>query len=317
MSASVSGEIRGVTSSSATRADSSPTTARSTCSWPVAWAPVSRSRQSSSSLNARRRPAGPPPWSPGSPAASRSPASRWAASATAAVTSYSISSVASQAYLAGSRPPGTGRGPGSARAPGSPPRRPRRPRRRPGWPADRARNTCQSIRAPGPRRSRPSASVAGSAGRRNRCPARRAPGTAPRRVPRARRRAARPRRPARWRARRPGAPPGRRGPRWTAPGGSARRTGRLHLHLAEQPDVDRHPRRDPVPGRPAAPPRTACGTSAPSAARRAEQLDDRAVVPLGHELRVDVEAEHARAQPAVARDPSQVQVAPATSPATM
>jgi hypothetical protein len=48
ISASVSGESRGSTSSSAARAEISLTTARSTSSSPVAWAPFSRSRPSSS-----------------------------------------------------------------------------------------------------------------------------------------------------------------------------------------------------------------------------------------------------------------------------
>src|ERR1035438_4047670 len=45
MSDSVSGAIRGSTSSSAVLAQTSSTTARTTCSWPVACAPRSRARQ--------------------------------------------------------------------------------------------------------------------------------------------------------------------------------------------------------------------------------------------------------------------------------
>ncbi len=104
MSASVSGAILGITSSRAVLVDTSATAARSTASLPVACAPVSRSRHSSSSLNASRKPARAASIaSCGRPAARHSADSRCAASATSAVTSYTASSVASQAYLAGSR----------------------------------------------------------------------------------------------------------------------------------------------------------------------------------------------------------------------
>src|SRR5439155_535061 len=104
--------------------------------------------------------AGPPGLNAGADGELHAATGTTAAQAAAAVTSYSISSVASHASLAGSRPSRNWpRTRVSARS--------RQPASAAGSDAaaallacaNRARKTCQSTRAPGPRRNRPPSSV--------------------------------------------------------------------------------------------------------------------------------------------------------------